>query len=79
MIRIAILGSGCPNCIRLEENTRRALAMLGREATVEKVTNLDEIMSYGVMRTPALVINGEVKSSGKVLSPEQIAEILKLY
>ncbi|QJR21929.1 hypothetical protein BREVNS_1179 [Brevinematales bacterium NS] len=77
MMRIAILGGGCPNCIRLEENTRKALSLLGMEATIEKVTNMDDIMAYGVMRTPALAINGEVKSSGKVLSPEQIAELLK--
>jgi hypothetical protein len=43
------------------------------------VTNIDDIMSYGVMRTPALVVNGEVKSSGRVLTPEQIADILKTY
>jgi small redox-active disulfide protein 2 len=78
-MKIAILGSGCPNCIRLEENTRKALSLLGKDATIEKVTNIDDIMSYGVMRTPALVVNGEVKSSGRVLTPEQIADILKTY
>ena len=78
-MKIEILGKGCANCARLEENTRKALSLLGKEATIEKVTNIDDIISYGVMRTPALVVNGEVKSSGGVLSPEQIAEILKAY
>lgn len=78
-MKIEILGKGCANCARLEENTRKALSLLGKEATIEKVTNIDDILSYGVMRTPALVVNGEVKSSGLVLSPEQIVEILKAY
>jgi small redox-active disulfide protein 2 len=78
-MKIEILGKGCANCAHLEENTRKALSLLGKEATIEKVTNIDDILSYGVMRTPALVVNGEVKSSGRVLTPEQIAEILKAY
>ena len=78
-MKIEILGKGCANCVRLEENTRKALSLLRKEATIEKVTNIDDILSYGVMRTPALVVNGEVKSSGRVLSPEQIVEILKAY
>ena len=78
-MKIEILGKGCANCARLEGNTRKALSLLGKEATIEKVTNIDDILSYGVMHTPALVVNGEVKSSGRVLTTEQIAEILKAY
>ncbi|URA11041.1 thioredoxin family protein [Thermospira aquatica] len=78
-MKIAILGSGCPNCIRLEENARKALQITGKQAEIEKVTDIDKIMEYGVMRTPALVINGEVKSFGRVLTPEQIAEIFQAY
>jgi len=78
-MKIEILGKGCANCVRLEENTRKALSLLRKEATIEKVTNIDDILSYGVMRTPALVVNGEVKRSGRVLTPEEIAEILKTY
>jgi len=78
-MKIEILGKDCANCVRLEENTRKALSLLRKEATIEKVTNIDDILSYGVMRTPALVVNGEVKRSGRVLTPEEIAEILKTY
>lgn len=69
---VKILGTGCPKCKKLEESARKAIAELGLEATVEKVTNLDQIMDYGVMLTPALVIDERVVSSGKVLSVEDI-------
>lgn len=74
---IKILGTGCPKCKKLEENARLAIAELGISATVEKVTELDKIMDYGVMMTPALVIDEKVVSSGKLLSASDIKALLK--
>ncbi len=71
-MKIQILGSGCTKCKTLEANAREAVASAGIDAVIEKVTNIDEIMEMGVMMTPALVIDGEVKSVGKVLSVAQI-------
>ncbi len=65
---IKILGTGCPKCKKLEETARQAVSELGVEATFEKVTDLNDIMDYGVMMTPALVIDEKVVASGKVLS-----------
>jgi small redox-active disulfide protein 2 len=73
---IQILGTGCPKCRQLESNARDALAGMTLDATVEKVTDLDQIMNMGVMITPALVVDGVVKSAGKVLSEGEIAQIL---
>lgn len=75
-MNIKILGTGCPNCLRLEENTRQALAELNMEAQVEKVTEIQEIMSYGIMSTPALVIDGEVVVVGQVPNIEKIKQII---
>jgi small redox-active disulfide protein 2 len=75
MKKIQILGTGCPNCDRLAENAQTAAAELdGFE--VEKITDVKEIMRMGVMLTPALAVDGEVKSAGKVLSSEEIRELL---
>ncbi len=71
-MKIQILGTGCPKCKQLEANAREALVKKGVAAEIEKVTNIDDIMAMGVMMTPALVIDGEVRSVGKVLSPDQI-------
>ncbi len=76
-MKIEILGTGCPNCIRLEENTKKALEESNKKAELIKVTEIQDIMTYGVMSTPALVIDGEVKSYGKVNSVEEIKELLK--
>jgi len=76
-MKIEILGTGCPNCIRLEENTKKALEGSNKKAELIKVTEIQEIMAYGIMSTPALVIDGEVKSYGKVNSVEEIKELLK--
>ncbi|MDI3503544.1 MAG: hypothetical protein PWP64_480 [Candidatus Cloacimonadota bacterium] len=73
---IKILGTGCPKCKKLEENARKALSKTGSDATIEKVTNLDEIMDYGVMLTPALVIDEKVVASGKVLSADEIQTLI---
>jgi small redox-active disulfide protein 2 len=73
-MEIKILGMGCPKCNRLEELAREAAGDLGVEATFIKVKDLDAIMAYEVMSTPALVIDEEVKSSGRVPRKEEIAE-----
>ena len=74
---IKILGTGCPKCKKLEANALLAIEQAGIEATVEKVTDLNAIMNFGVMMTPALVIGEKVVSSGKVLSPEEIKAIIR--
>jgi small redox-active disulfide protein 2 len=71
-MEVKILGMGCPNCEKLEALARKAAEELGIPTTFEKVKELDKIMDYGVARTPGLVINGKVKSSGKIPSLEQI-------
>lgn len=76
-MNIKVLGSGCPNCIRLEKNVNVALKELGKEATVEKVTDFKDIMSYGVMSTPALVVDGKVLFSGRVPNPATLVDLLK--
>jgi small redox-active disulfide protein 2 len=73
---IKILGSGCANCHRLEANTRDALATLGMDAAIEKVTDVGDIASYGVMRTPGLVIDEQVLVSGRVPDAKEIARLL---
>ncbi len=76
-MRIKIYGSGCPNCIELEENTKKALEELGKEAGVEHITDMNEIIEAGVMMTPALEIKGKIVSQGKILTPEQIKKFLE--
>lgn len=73
---IKVLGSGCKNCITLKENTETALKEAGIEAEIVKVTDFKDIMAYGVMSTPALVIDEKVVSFGKVLKPKDIVKIL---
>jgi len=72
MKKIQILGTGCPKCKQLVANAEQAVKELGIECELEKVTDINEIMKFGVMMTPALAVDGEVKASGKVLSPDQI-------
>ncbi len=76
MKKIQILGTGCPKCKKLAENAEEAVKDLGVEYDIEKVTNINEIMSWGVMMTPALVVDGDVKVVGKVSSPDEIKEML---
>jgi small redox-active disulfide protein 2 len=76
MVTLQILGTGCPKCTKLAENAEAAARALGIEYTLEKVTNINDIMTFGVMLTPALAINGEVKVVGKVSSPDDIKEFL---
>ena len=68
MKKIQILGTGCPKCQALARNTEAAASELGLEYELEKVSDINEIMKFGVMMTPALVVDGEVKAVGKVLS-----------
>lgn len=73
---IQILGTGCAKCEKLKTNAEEAARLAGTEALVEKITDIGKITSFGVMMTPALAIDGEVKAVGKVLSPEQIQQML---
>jgi small redox-active disulfide protein 2 len=73
---IKVLGTGCANCRRLEENVSRAVADLGIEATIEKVTDLPAILAYGVSSTPALVVDERVVTAGRVPDAGQIRSLL---
>ena len=75
-MKIEILGTGCSKFKTLEENAKQALAKIGGFHEIKKVEDIVEIMNYSVMSTPALVVDGVVKSSGKVLSVEEIVKIL---
>ncbi|MCE5187266.1 MAG: thioredoxin family protein [Planctomycetaceae bacterium] len=75
-MRIQILGTGCPKCKKLAENAEAAAKELGIEYTLEKVTQISEIMKMGVMMTPALAVDGVVKVSGKVPSVAEIKTML---
>ena len=76
MKTIQILGTGCPKCKKLAQNAETAARELGLEFELQKVTDITEIMSFGVMMTPALVIDGQVKTVGTVASVEQIKEMI---
>ena len=76
MKKIQILGTGCPKCNKLAENAESAAQAMGVEYTIEKVTDINEIMKFGVMMTPALAVDGEVKVVGKVPDPEAIKGML---
>ena len=76
-MKIEVLGPGCAKCGKLYEAAKEAAGIAGVEAEVVKVQDLAQIMKYGVMSTPALVIDGQVVVSGKVPSSEEIAEFLK--
>lgn len=76
-MKIHVLGPGCPKCNQLAETTTQAANELGIEFELEKVSDFDKIMSFGVMMTPGLVIGGEVKSVGRVPSLSEIKDMLK--
>ena len=76
MKKIQVLGTGCPKCKKLAENAEAAAKGLGIEYTMEKVTDINEIMKLGVMMTPALVVDGKVRVSGKVPPPNEIMTML---
>ncbi|QAA32779.1 thioredoxin family protein [Clostridium manihotivorum] len=73
---IKVLGTGCAKCHQLEENARKAVAELGIDASIEKVENIKDIMKYGVMKTPALVVDEKVKVMGRVPAPDEIKKYL---
>jgi len=73
---IKILGSGCPNCKKLEKNVMKALDALGKEADIIKVTDIQDIMAYNVMATPALVLDEKVLFSGQVPGPDKLQALL---
>jgi small redox-active disulfide protein 2 len=73
---IKILGSGCRKCLALAENARAAAAAMGKPVEIVKVTDIAEIASYGVMSTPGLVVDEKLVSTGKVLTPDEIARLI---
>lgn len=75
-MKIEILGKGCPKCRQLYENTKKAVSEKGVAATVEKVEDLEKIVEYGVLTTPALAIDGEIKAAGRILTAEEIKKLL---
>jgi small redox-active disulfide protein 2 len=76
-VEIKVLGSGCAKCAKLEDVTREAVAALGLDASVEHVTDMVTIMGYGVMSTPALVVDGQVRLAGRVPSVADVVSILE--
>jgi small redox-active disulfide protein 2 len=77
MKTIEIVGPGCKNCKKLEENSRKAAEELQIEYEVKKISEIDDIVNSGVMRTPGLIIDGKVVSSGRIPSVSQIKELLE--
>lgn len=76
MKKLQILGTGCPKCKKLQELTEQAAKELGIEYEIEKVSEISEIMKFGVMMTPGLVVDGEVKVAGKVPGLEDIKKMI---
>jgi small redox-active disulfide protein 2 len=77
MKTIKVLGPGCSKCQKLAENTRTAIDELGIECEFEKITDISEFIKYGILTTPALVVDGETRMSGKVLEVEEIKKIIR--
>jgi len=76
MKKLQVLGTGCPKCKKLAENAEAAAKALGIEYELEKVTDINKIMKFGVMITPALAVDGEVKTAGKVPSVDEIKSMI---
>lgn len=74
---VQVLGTGCPKCEKLKHNAEEAVKQAGIEAMVEKVTDINVITGFGVMMTPALAVDGEVKLVGRVPSPDEIQKLLQ--
>lgn len=77
MLDIKVLGPGCTNCRKLEEITRAAAAELGADAQIEKITDMDAILAWDVLKTPGLVVNGKLVSSGRIPAPGSVLEWLR--
>jgi small redox-active disulfide protein 2 len=77
MKKIQIYGTGCPKCIKLQENAEEAARSIGMEVEVEKVSDIEDIMAAGIMMTPGFAIDGKIITVGKLLSSKQIIEYLK--
>jgi small redox-active disulfide protein 2 len=77
MIKIQILGTGCPKCQKLTETAQQAAQELGLEFELQKVTDIDEILSFGVMSTPALAVDGKVKVAGRVPTVDEVKKLLQ--
>ena len=75
-MKIQVLGPGCHRCKELAANAEKTVQRLGIDATVEKVEDAREIMKYRILMTPALVVDGQLKSAGRVLSPQEIQALL---
>ena len=75
-MKMEILGTGCPKCKQLTANAEEALKEINVQAEIVKVTQIDKIIEYGVMMTPALVIDGKVVSAGKVLTKDQVKNLI---
>ena len=76
-MKIQILGTGCPKCKQVEANAREAVKNLNIDAVVEKITDINQIIDFGVTVTPALAVDGEIKFSGRIPSVEEIKDIIK--
>lgn len=76
-MEIKILGTGCPSCKALEETTRKAVTEMEIDAQITKVEDMAEILNYGIMTTPALVVDGKIVLKGRVASVEEIKKLLK--
>ena len=76
-MKIEILGTGCPKCKKLSELTQEVIQEIGISAEIKKITNISDIINYGVMVTPALVIDGDVKIAGKIPGKQEITEWIK--
>ena len=76
-MKIEVLGAGCPKCRKVKENVKKAISEAGVEAEVAEVKDLKAIADYGVMLTPAVAIDGEIKFVGKVPSPDDIKKLLR--
>ncbi len=77
MLSIKVLGPGCANCRKLEEIAREAVASLGVEAEISKVTDMQQIIAYDVLKTPGLVINEKLVSSGRIPTPQSVVEWIR--
>lgn len=75
-MRIQVIGSGCPKCKELAKRTEKAVELLGLQVAVEKVTDINEMMNFGILATPALAIDGTVKAAGKIPTEAEIQTIL---